>query len=88
MAKETAAITLVNIGLCIIRIAKEDLAPGDEFEVLPEFLKTQAAKNLFVSKQVEFLDDSKRTKAFIADIKQKKVKELTKEQLEDGGEIK
>lgn len=88
MAKETAAITLVNIGLCIIRIAKEDLAPGDEFEVSPEFLKTQAAKNLFVSKQVEFLDDSKRTKAFIADIKQKKVKELTKEQLEDGGEIK
>lgn len=87
MAKPTVII-LVNIGLCVLRINKEDHAPGDEFEVQPEFLETQAAKNLFVSKQVEFLDDSKRTKEFISSIKQKKVKELTKEQLEDGGEIK
>lgn len=87
MAKATA-ITLVNIGLCVIRIDKEDYAPEAEFEVQPEFLETQAAKNLFVSKQVEFLDDSKRTKDFIAGIKRKKEKELTKEQLEDGGEIK
>ncbi|QEG10412.1 hypothetical protein KMI8_8 [Klebsiella phage KMI8] len=87
MAKPTAII-LVNIGLCVIRINKEDYAPEAEFEVQPDFLESQAAKNLFVSRQVEFLDDSKRTKAFIAAIKQKKVKELTKEQLEDGGEIK
>lgn len=87
MAKPTA-ITLVNIGLCVIRIDKTDRAPGEEFEVSPEFLDTQAAKNLFVSKQVEFLDDSKRTKEFNASIKRKKEKELTKEQLEDGGEIK
>lgn len=87
MAKPTA-ITLVNIGLCVIRIDKTDRVPGEEFEVSPEFLDTQAAKNLFVSKQVEFLDDSKRTKEFTASIKRKKEKELTKEQLEDGGEIK
>lgn len=88
MAKATGSIILANIGLCVIRIAKEDRAPGDEFEVQPDFLETQAAKNLFVSRQVEFLDDSKRTKEFIASIKKTKEKELTKEQLEDGGEIK
>lgn len=87
MAKPTAII-LVNIGLCVLRINKEDHAPEAEFEVQPEFLETQAAKNLFISRQVEFLDDSKRTKAYIESVKRKKEKELTKEQLEDGGEIK
>lgn len=87
MAKPTQN-TIVNIGACVIRIEKKDHKPGEEFEVSAEFLASQAAKNLFLSKQIEFLDDSKRTREFIADIKRKEEKELTKEQLEQGSEIK
>lgn len=89
-APQNETATLRVTGALMVRIAGEKYTHDDEFEVTAEQLASQGVKHLFISKQVEFADDHKRTKAYIASIKVKKDRYAGKsvEQLEDGGEFK
>ncbi len=86
-------IVVKNIGACLIRIEKQDLKPDDVLEVSEAQVNSQAFKYLFLRKELEFEDDPKRTREYIAEIKkaakvkpEKEVKDI--EDLETGKEYK
>lgn len=86
-------IAVKNIGACLIRIEKQDLKPDDVLEVSEAQVNSQAFKYLFLRKELEFEDDPKRTREYIAEIKkvakvkpEKAVKDI--EDLETGKEYK
>lgn len=90
MAKKNV---IKNIGACLVRIEKQDLKPDGTLEVTEEQIKSQAFKYLFLRKDIEFDDDPKRTREYIAEIKkaakvkpEKEVKDI--EELETGKEYK
>lgn len=82
-------VTLQNIGACLIRIGKVDVPPEKTIDVDESYIKTQAAKYHFYRQELEFYDDPKRTREFIAELKAKaKVEpEKTIEELETGKTI-
>ena len=85
-------LTLVVIGSCLVRHGGVKLKHGDEFEVDESELSLQAIKYLFVSKAVKIKDNDTRTNAIIASALAKAKPDpdagKSREQLEDGGEIK
>lgn len=86
--EQTAIKNLVkNVGKALLFVGDEGYAPGDEFEVSDELLKSQGVKHLFGTGQIEFVDDSKRTREFVEEFKQAS-KPAPKQPVEDGGEIK
>lgn len=85
-------LTLVVIGSCLVRHGSAKLKHGDEFEIDESELSLQAIKYLFVSKAVKIKDNDTQTNAIIASALAKAKPDpdagKSREQLEDGGEIK
>lgn len=86
---EQAAVKNVvkNAGKALLFVGNEGYAPNDEFEISDELLQSQGVKHLFGTGQLEFVDDSKRTREFVEEFKQA-AKPAPKQPVEDGGEIK
>lgn len=85
-------VSIKNIGVCLIRINKQDLPPDAEMEVTATEIESQSMKSMFHTKMIEFTDDPKRTREYIAEIREKaKFKPKTQksiEELEKGSTIK
>lgn len=85
------AIKVQNVGACLIRIGKEDVVPEGVIEITDEQLNSQAVKYLFNRNELMFEDDPKRTREFLAKIREKvKAKPAeakTLKELEDGGTV-
>lgn len=66
-----------NSGLVVIKGAREitidgkAYLPGDTLDLSAEALNSQGIKHLFVVKDIEFVDDSKRTREYVEGIKRK-----------------
>lgn len=82
-------IKLENCGACLIRIGKVDVAPEGKFEVTEEQLNSQGIKYLFNREEVQFEDNPKRTREFLAKIREKKkpVVEKSLAEREEGGTV-
>lgn len=84
-------ISLQNIGACLIRVGKTDVAPNGLVEVTEEQLNSQGIKYLFNREELGFEDDPKRTREFLAKIREKvkakPVAEKSLKELEDGGTV-
>lgn len=67
---ETVAVknTVIVIGNCAIGINGQLVTKGSVIELSDSDLDLQSYKSLFVTKNIEFLDDSKRTREFIESI--------------------
>lgn len=76
---ETESGVISFIGARPINLGGKDYKPGDELEVSAEMLNSQGMKNLFIVKDVEFLDDSKRTRAYIENVKRKEPETLAQD---------
>jgi hypothetical protein len=83
-------ISLQNIGACLIRIGKVDVPPDGLIEVTEAQLNSQGVKYLFNREELGFEDDPKRTREFLAKIREKAKpaqKEKTLAEREDGGTV-
>lgn len=82
-------VTLQNVGACLIRIGKVDVLPEKTVDVDESYINSQAAKYHFYREELEFYDDPKRTREFIAELAKvaKKEPEKSIEELEKGKTI-
>ncbi|WP_279025570.1 DUF7444 family protein [Gibbsiella quercinecans] len=81
--KTEATATVEVIGSCLVRYNRTDYKHADTFEIDEADLELQGIKHLFASKVIQFLDDSKRTRDLIKNIKVKEDKPIA----QDGGTI-
>ncbi|MEG0209056.1 DUF7444 family protein [Hafnia sp.] len=81
---------VISHALCLIRIDKTDRLPEEEFELTDAQLKSPGVRYLFNRGELAFVDDAKRNREFLAEIRKgaKKAKEKTLEELEEGATIK
>lgn len=77
-------------GAALLKLDGFEYTHGAEFELTDEQLQRKGVRHLFVAKQLEFLDDSKRTREFVKSIKVKSDPNAgkTREELETGAEFK
>lgn len=62
--------------------------PGDVFDLAEDKLDNKGIRHLFVTGQLQFQDNPKRTRELLADIKLKpKEKELTEKEAETGSTV-
>lgn len=82
-------IKLQNTGACLIRFNKVDVVPEGTFEVTEAQLNSQAIKYLFNRGEVQFEDDPKRTRDYLAKIREnvKPKVEKTLAERENGGVV-
>lgn len=84
-------IKVQNVGACLIRIGKEDVVPEGVIEITDEQLNSQAVKYLFNRNELMFEDDPKRTREFLAKIREKvkakPAESKSLKELEDGGTV-
>lgn len=89
MAKEKE-ITLVNTGVALIIIDRNDLMPGKELVVKDEVLARQGTKSLIAQGKLAIKDNRDLNAQIIEEFEKKRKADptegKTKKQLEDGGE--
>lgn len=89
MAKEKE-ITLVNTGVALIIIDRNDLMPGKELVVKDEVLARHGTKSLIAQGKLAIKDNRDLNAQIIEEFEKKRKADptegKTKKQLEDGGE--